>query len=300
MSSPRTLSCLARLAALALLAIVTTPKSVRADSEEPSQPVRRYPVRAEIVRVPEKPGGYLTVRHEAVDDFVDVTGELVGMSSMVMEFPVARGASIEGLKVGDKIEATLVVDFTRGYGELDHIKKLPRSTALQFRKARRRESTTPRTPRATSSIRTGSWGRVGGGRSPGSTSASSRGTGWASPASHTGSAPRPPTSHSKYKLGDAVLWSAHGQYRPVTKLALDLGLDGRYAVADRAVDSDGTIAARVENTGGTVLSLAPGVYWNALGKSWLFVRSQVPVYKHLFGEQDVKPSFTAGIQYQVF
>jgi len=131
-----TLSCLARLVALALLAIVTTPGSVRADSEEPPQPVRRYPVRAEIVRLPEKRGGYLTVRHEAVDDFVDVTGELVGMSSMVMEFPVARGASIEGLKVGDKIEATLVVDFTRGYGELDHIKKLPRSTALQFRKAR--------------------------------------------------------------------------------------------------------------------------------------------------------------------
>ena len=41
--------------------------------------------------------------------------------------------------------------------------------------------------------------------------------------------------HSKYKFGDAALWGVHGQYRPVSKLALDLGIDGRYAVADRAV-----------------------------------------------------------------
>jgi hypothetical protein len=106
--------------------------------------------------------------------------------------------------------------------------------------------------------------------------------------------------HSKYKFGDAVLWSVHGQYRPVRKLALDLGLDGRYAVADRAVDPVGAVTDRVENTGGTVLELAPGVYFNAWGAAWLFVRSQVPVYQHLFGEQSVKPSFTAGFQVQVF
>ncbi|HET6438921.1 MAG TPA: TonB-dependent receptor [Anaeromyxobacter sp.] len=105
---------------------------------------------------------------------------------------------------------------------------------------------------------------------------------------------------SKYKFGDAALWSVHGQYRPTSKLALDLGVDGRYAVADRAVDPDGTVTARVENTGGTLLSLSPGVYFNALGKAWFFVRSQVPIYKHLFGEQDVRPSFTAGFQYQIF
>ncbi len=105
---------------------------------------------------------------------------------------------------------------------------------------------------------------------------------------------------SKYKFGDAVLWSVHGQYRPSHELALDLGMDGRYAVADRAVDADGTVTSRVENTGGTLLSLAPGVYVKAGVRLWLFARSQVPVYKHLFGEQDVKPSFTAGVQYQVF
>jgi hypothetical protein len=106
--------------------------------------------------------------------------------------------------------------------------------------------------------------------------------------------------HSRYKFGDAVLWSIHEQYRPTAKLALDLGIDGRYAMADRAVGPDGTVTSKVGNTGGTLFSLAPGVYLNAWGGAWVFVRSQVPVYQHLFGDQSVKPSFTAGFQYQVF
>lgn len=103
---------------------------------------------------------------------------------------------------------------------------------------------------------------------------------------------------SKYKFGDALLWSVHGQYRPVSRVALDLGIDGRYARADRAADAEGNLTDHVENTGGTVLSAAPGVYFNALGGVWLFVRGQVPFYKQLFGEQDVKLSFTTGVQFQ--
>jgi hypothetical protein len=105
---------------------------------------------------------------------------------------------------------------------------------------------------------------------------------------------------SRYKFGDAVLWSVHGQYRPLRRVALDLGLDGRHARADRAVDPDGTVVSAVENTGGTVVSVAPGVYLNAFGGLWLFVRGQVPVYKRLFGEQDVLPSVTTGFQLQAF
>jgi hypothetical protein len=56
----------------------------------------------------------------------------------------------------------------------------------------------------------------------------------------------------------------------------------------------------VENAGGTLFSLAPGIYFNGFGGAWVFLRAQVPVYQHLFGEQSVKPSFTAGFQYQVF
>ena len=139
MSPTRTAGCWC--AVLALLSALVGP--ARAAAEDSPQPVRRYPLRAEILRLPEKPGGYLTIRHEAVNDFVDVTGDLVGMDSMVMEFPVAPVASLKGLNVGDKIAAVLVVNFARGFGELDQIKKLPRETVLHFGKARSPKKSRP-------------------------------------------------------------------------------------------------------------------------------------------------------------
>jgi hypothetical protein len=104
---------------------------------------------------------------------------------------------------------------------------------------------------------------------------------------------------STYKFGDALLWSVHAQYQPTRRLALDLGVDGRYARADRATAPDGSVTDAVDATGGTVLSAAPGLYFNAVGGLWLFVRGQVPFYKNLFGEQDVKPSVVTGLQFQV-
>lgn len=38
----------------------------------------------------------------------------------------------------------------------------------------------------------------------------------------------------------------------------------------------------------------------AVGELWVFARSRVPLVQRLSGEQDVKPSFTAGLQYQLF
>jgi hypothetical protein len=96
-----------------------------------------------------------------------------------------------------------------------------------------------------------------------------------------------------YRYGSAVLWSAHGQYVPAKRLVLDLGVDGRYAAADTSAGET------VVNTGGTVLSAAPGLYVNAVGKAWLFVRGQIPFYKDLSGVQDVFPTVVAGVQLQV-
>ena len=104
---------------------------------------------------------------------------------------------------------------------------------------------------------------------------------------------------SRYKFGDAVLYSLHGQYRLWPRLAVDLGLDGRTAQADRATGADGTVTTQVGNTGGTVLAAAPGVYVDVAGGAWLFVRAQVPFQKRLRGAQDVLPSFSAGLQYQL-
>jgi hypothetical protein len=100
----------------------------------------------------------------------------------------------------------------------------------------------------------------------------------------------------RYRFGDAVLWSVHGQYRPVPRVALDLGLDGRHARADRA-----TVAGAretVPDTGGTVMAVAPGVYFNATGGLWLFVRGQIPAYQDLLGRQDVGATVATGFQYQ--
>lgn len=104
---------------------------------------------------------------------------------------------------------------------------------------------------------------------------------------------------TRYKFGDALLWSLHGQWLATRRLALDLGLDGRRAAADRATDEAGVVDGHVVNTGGTVLSASPAVYFNAGGALWLFARGQFPVVKRLDGEQDVKPSVTAGLQVQL-
>jgi hypothetical protein len=96
-----------------------------------------------------------------------------------------------------------------------------------------------------------------------------------------------------YTHGSAALWSVHGQSFPVKRVALDLGVDGRHAAADQ------TAGEPVENTGGTVLAAAPGVYLDATGSAWLFVRGQVPFYKHFRGAQDQLPSIVTGLQYQL-
>jgi len=102
---------------------------------------------------------------------------------------------------------------------------------------------------------------------------------------------------STYKFGDALLWSLHSQYRVHARIAVDLGLDGRYARPDRAAAS-GQATSTVENTGGTLLALAPGIYVNALPKLWLFGRAQLPFYKRFYGEQDVGASVVFGLQYE--
>jgi hypothetical protein len=98
----------------------------------------------------------------------------------------------------------------------------------------------------------------------------------------------------QYTYGAALLWSVHGQWFPAKRVALDLGVDGRAAAADRAAGET------VPNTGGTLLSLSPGVYVNAWRTTWLFLRGQFPFYKAFRGEQDQLPSFVTGLQVQVF
>lgn len=102
----------------------------------------------------------------------------------------------------------------------------------------------------------------------------------------------------RYRYGDALLWSLHGQYRPVRWAALDLGLDGRSVQADR-MNAAGLPREEVSGTGGSVWAVAPGAYLNAAGDLWLFLRAQLPVVKSLKGDQDVGPTVAAGVQLQL-
>jgi hypothetical protein len=96
-----------------------------------------------------------------------------------------------------------------------------------------------------------------------------------------------------YTYGRALLWSVHGQRFLGRRVAVELGVDGRYAAADRAD------AAAVENTGGSVLSLSPGVYAKPAGGAWVFARAQLPFVARLRGEQAVYPTVTLGVQLEV-
>src|SRR3954468_13715841 len=90
----RLASARATLAAILLLLVCCPACS----NKEPA-PEHIYTVRGRIVALPDpaSPGSNLEIQHEAVPDFVNVKGERVGMSSMVMPFATREGLSLKGL-----------------------------------------------------------------------------------------------------------------------------------------------------------------------------------------------------------
>jgi len=81
------------------------------------------------------PGGELVLRHEAIPDFTDKSGAVVGMDSMVMPFPIPANLSLVGLTPGDKIEFVFSVDWAQSRYLVESIKKLPAETTLKMGKA---------------------------------------------------------------------------------------------------------------------------------------------------------------------
>jgi len=96
-----------------------------------------YTVRAEILRLPDpaRPGTEMVVRHEAIDDFVDGFGTVVGMDAMEMSFPVMPPLSTGGLAVGDLVSVQFTVDFGQESLAVERLDRLPPGTALRFRPA---------------------------------------------------------------------------------------------------------------------------------------------------------------------
>ncbi len=96
---------------------------------------RIYEVRGEVVRLPDpaEPMSDLALRHEAIDRFVGMDGEVVGMDSMTMPFPVAPDVPLAGIAVGDKVRFTLRVDWDEEpFYQITRLEKLPAETQLHF------------------------------------------------------------------------------------------------------------------------------------------------------------------------
>jgi hypothetical protein len=93
-------------------------------------------VRGEIVTLPAGGAGprQIAVRHEAIPDFADRDGKVVGMGAMVMPFELAPGVAVEGMREGDPVELLLAVDWAGPSLRVERLTKLPPGTPLSFGK----------------------------------------------------------------------------------------------------------------------------------------------------------------------
>ncbi len=96
----------------------------------------RYTTRGVIAELPDaKRVGNpdLMIQHERIADFKDSSGKVVGMNSMIMDFPLGPGVALTGLAKGDKVEVVLEVDWTQlPPHRAASIKKIDVATVLDF------------------------------------------------------------------------------------------------------------------------------------------------------------------------
>lgn len=97
------------------------------------QPPDVYRVRGLVRQLPSGPANELHVRHEAIEGFRNAGGEVVGMESMTMPFPLADASLAAGLEAGDRIEMEFEVRWDSGHPlRITAIDELPPETRLAF------------------------------------------------------------------------------------------------------------------------------------------------------------------------
>ena len=102
-------------------------------AEAEASSVASYAVRGRVVALPIDNGGEIRMTHEAIDDFATADGEIIGMDSMTMSFPLEPSVDGSALAVGDIVEFELRVDW--GADEpatVTRIESLPDGTELAF------------------------------------------------------------------------------------------------------------------------------------------------------------------------
>ena len=93
----RRLACFAAAGAALALAACNRPPA------PPAGAVESYAMRGEVVRMPAQATHEIVIRHEAVPDFRDDRGQVVGMEAMTMPFSLAPdlpASATEGLNNG--------------------------------------------------------------------------------------------------------------------------------------------------------------------------------------------------------
>lgn len=107
-----------------------------AEEEPATPPDQSYSVRGEVVALPDarRPDDrQLRVRHESIPDFVGFEGEVVGMASMSMPFPLAADVDLEGVEPGDPVEMTFEVRWEGSPPiRIVELRELPPGTELDF------------------------------------------------------------------------------------------------------------------------------------------------------------------------
>ena len=88
------------------------PASAASETAAPRR-VQTYEGRGEVTALPDPadPSTALIIRHEAIDDFADIDGDVVGMDAMTMPFPVSDEVSLAGLAPNDQVSFTLEVEW---------------------------------------------------------------------------------------------------------------------------------------------------------------------------------------------
>ncbi len=107
-------------------------------SPSADSPKQVYTVRGMIRDLPnpDLPGSGFSVQHEPIDDFISLQGEVVGMSSMTMPFPLGKKVNLEGIAIGDPVEFKLQIEWDGNKPVLvTSVKELPPGTELEFGEA---------------------------------------------------------------------------------------------------------------------------------------------------------------------
>jgi Cu/Ag efflux protein CusF len=105
------------------------------EKESGASLTRTFRVRGVIRQLPQadEAGTPLLVHHEAISDFVGLSGDVEPMAAMTMAFPIGSEVSLEGLAPGDKIVFDLEVDWSAATpAQITALDKIPPDTVLEF------------------------------------------------------------------------------------------------------------------------------------------------------------------------